>query len=219
MPDRAALIVDGFNLYHAVHDLGENYLKWTNLWRLAEVIIPSQSEVVEAVTFCTAFYPGDHGKRIRHDRFNAALELVGVKVEKGHYIWVDRECPDCGHRWTRPTEKETDINVALAVFDGARRDAFDHCYLLSADSDQAATARWFKAAFPDKRLTIVIPPVRRGSKEIRDKGERNKIQLNRNHFERALFGPLVTNGTVTVHRPNEYDPPEGYVMWDDRPTK
>lgn len=217
MTERAALIVDGFNLYHAVHDLQENWLKWVNLWKLAEIIIPSKSEAVESVTFCTAFYPGDFQKRIRHDAYNAALEVVGVKVEKGHYTWTDRECPDCGHAWKRPTEKQTDINVALAAFDGARRDSFDHCYLLSADSDQAATARWFKGAFPDKRLTIVVPPIRRGSKEVRDKGERQKIQLNRNHLERALFGPIVSSDLKSVCRPHEYDPPEGYVMWDNRP--
>jgi hypothetical protein len=219
MPDRAALIVDGFNLYHSVHDLGENFLKWVNLWKLGEVIIPSNSEFVECVTFCTAFYPGDFQKRIRHDLYNAALDLVGVKIEKGYYRWEPRECPDCGHNWERPTEKQTDINVALAAFDGARRDKFDHCYILSADSDQAATVRWFKEAFPEKRLTMVVPPARKGSKLIRDKGEKSKIQLNRDHLERALFGAVVSNGIQAVHRPPEYDPPPGYVMWDDRPKR
>lgn len=217
MPDRAAMIVDGFNFYHAVHDLGADYLKWVNLWRLAEIIIPSHSEVVAGVTFCTAFYPGDFQKRIRHDRYNSALAIAGVTVEKGHYVWEDRDCPSCQHSWKRPTEKQTDINVALAAFDGARRDLFDHCYLLSADSDQAATAKWFNLAFPAKKLTMVVPPVRRGSKMIRDRGERQKIQLNRDHLERALFGSLVTNGTTSTCRPSEYDPPAGYVMWDDRP--
>jgi hypothetical protein len=219
MPKRAALVVDGFNLYHSVHDLGENFLKWVNLWRLGEIIIPSVSEALVSVTFCTAFYPGDFQKRIRHDAYNKALELAGVRVCPGHYVWDDRSCPRCKHAWKRPTEKQTDINVALAVFDGARRDEFDHGYLLSADSDQAATVAWFNDAFPGKELTIVAPPSRKGSKQVRDKGGRPKIQLTRDHIERALFRDITTDGADTVIRPFEYDPPKGYVHWDDRPTR
>jgi hypothetical protein len=38
------------------------------------------------------------------------------------------------------------------------------------------------------------------------------------HIERALFPGLVTaDGQASVMRPHEYDPPPGYVMWDQRP--
>lgn len=219
MTKRAALVIDGFNLYHAIDDLGENFLKWVNLWRLGEIIIPSHTESLVSVTFCTAFYPGDFGKRIRHDKFNEALRMSGVDIVMGHYVHDDRDCPSCKHTWQRPTEKQTDINVALSIFDGARRDAFDHGYLLSADSDQTATVSWFNKAFPNKDLTIVVPPQRKGSKSIRDKGGRPKIQLNAHHLERALFRESVSSGARTVIRPTEYDPPAGYVHWDDRPSK
>lgn len=214
---RAALFVDGFNLYHAVADLGENFLKWADLWRLGEEIIPSKSQSLVSVDFCTAFFPGDFGKRIRHDAYNKALTLRGVTIHMGHYVHEPRECPDCGHQWQRPCEKQTDINVALSLFDAARRDAFDHGYMLSADSDQVATVQWFGSAFPGKQLTIVHPPERRGSKQIRDRGGRPKIQLTRDHFERCHMGPSVSNGTVTVNRPIEYDPPAWWVHPDHRP--
>jgi len=212
---KAGLFVDGFNLYHAVKELGDEYLKWADLWRIGAEIIPSRTETLEMVEFCTAYYPGDHGKRIRHDAYKQALEIKGVRCHWGHYADDHRECPACQHRWVRPAEKQSDINVALSVFDAARRGRIDHAYLLSADGDQAATVKWFREAFPEKDITLVIPPVRPGSKIIRDRGGRKKIQLTREHFERAHLGPVVTNGGRSVIRPFEYDPPAGWVHPDE----
>jgi hypothetical protein len=41
----------------------------------------------------------------------------------------------------KPTEKATDINLALSVYDDAVQDAMDTAYLLTADTDQAALGR------------------------------------------------------------------------------
>lgn len=65
---RAALYIDGFNLYHAIDDLKEPFLKWVNYWKIGETIIPSKSQRLVAVTYCTAFYPGDSGKKWRHEQ-------------------------------------------------------------------------------------------------------------------------------------------------------
>ena len=217
MSKRAALFVDGFNLYHSVNDLGENFLKWTNLWELGNIIIPSNSEELVEVHFCTAYYPGDHGKRVRHEKYNNALQLLGVQVHMGHYIKEDKICPSCSHAWARHSEKQTDINVALSLFEGAQRDAYDHGYLLSADSDQLATVKWFNRTFPSKRITMVIPPGRTHSKAIRDNGGHQQIQLNRMHFERAHMGNAVSKGGKTIIRPIEYAPPIGWVHPKNRP--
>ena len=214
---RAALVVDGFNLYHSVHDLGENFLKWADLWHLGQEIIPSKTQTLVSVEFCTAFYPGDHGKRVRHEAYNKALRLRGVKIHEGHYIQEDRNCPACHHEWKRWNEKQTDINVALSIFEGARLDLYDHAYLLSADSDQTATVQWFRKAFPLKAITIVIPPGRPGSKIIRDRGGHSQIQLTRDHFERTHMDGLVTDGRISVVRPYEYAPPPNWVHPKNRP--
>src|SRR5829696_5166464 len=54
----------------------------------------------------------------------------------------------------------------LHVFDDAHRDVFDHAYLVTADSDQAATARMFSERFQAKKLTAVCPPGRAHSQHI-----------------------------------------------------
>lgn len=220
MAIRSAFYVDGFNLYHAVDDLGEQFLKWCNLWRLAEIVIPQQSETLVKVTFCTAFYPGSPDKRWRHGEFNKALANCGVNVVLGHYVYEPKGCTDCGSEWKKPTEKETDINVALSLYEDAVADVFDRAYLLTGDSDQAATAKFFRRAFPEKSLVTVSPPGRNFSVHIVPLANGGKIALNKDHIERAIMPPIVmASGKPSARRPREYDPPTGWVHPDNRPTK
>ena len=108
MTARASFYVDGFNLYHAINDLNLPHLKWNSLWKLASLLIPSRSEDLVKVTFCSAFYPGDTGKRARHERYIRAQQHFGVRVVMGHYVHENMDCRACRASWRKPTEKETD---------------------------------------------------------------------------------------------------------------
>ncbi|MBL8904150.1 MAG: NYN domain-containing protein [Rhizobiales bacterium] len=216
---RAALYVDGFNLYHSINDLDKEYLKWCNLWRLGENIIPKVTEELKIVTYCSAYHTkGDFGKLVRHQRYVKALETVGVNCVLGHFVKEDMDCRHCDGQWEKPTEKETDINVALSLYDDALHDRFDHAYLLTADSDQAATARMYRAKFQGaKKLTTVSPPGRNFSKDILRYAD-GKIALDENHIDLAAFSHLVSAaGKPSVLRPEEYIPPAGWVHPDQRP--
>lgn len=214
---RSAMYIDGFNLYHAVADLGENFFKWANLYRLAQNIIPQQTEEIVKVVFCSAYYPGDTGKRARHERFKKALEFYGVTCLFGHYIHEPMKCRECDHIWQKATEKETDINVALSLFDDAYQDVFDSAYLLSADSDQAATARMFRSRFNGKRLISVAPPGRTPSLSVMHHAH-GKIVLNRDHLERVVMPGMIETPQGLIVRPDEYAPPANWVHPDNRPT-
>ena len=218
MPIRSAFYVDGFNLYHAVADLGEPFLKWCNLWRLAETLIPSQSEELVKVTFCTAFYPGSERKRWRHGEYNKALENSGVTIISGHYVHEPKDCRECGAEWQKPTEKETDINVALSLYADAKNDVYDKAYLVTADSDQAATAKFFRSSFPEKALATVAPTGRNFSVHITPYANGGRISLNREHLERAVMPQIVmADGRPAARRPHEYAPPQWWVHPDQRP--
>lgn len=216
MPSRAAFYVDGFNFYHALNDLGQPHLKWLNHWRLAEILIPTKSETLVKVAYCTAYYP-DFSKKVRHERVVRALQNAGVEIIEGHYVKEPAECKACGDQWRRPIEKETDINVALTLFDDAYQDVFDHAYLVTADSDQAAMVRLFRQRFPNKLLTTVAPPGRSHSKHILAYAT-GKRSLDEQLIERAVFPRIVMKeGAASILRPAEYDPPPGWVHPDDRP--
>lgn len=113
---------------------------------------------------------------------------------------------------TKPTEKASDINVALSVFNDGWKNIYDKAYLVTADSDQAATAAFFRAEFPTKQLISVSPPGRNFSANILRNAD-GKIQINKNHLERCLFSAVVLDPLGKAHgrRPREYDPPHGWT--------
>jgi len=218
MKKRAAVYVDAFNLYYAIVEIGKPHYKWLKLWKLSENIIPSKDEDLVKVAFCSA-YTGDTGQRSRHEKYVKALEALGVECVMGHYVREPTDCRNCGRTWNKSTEKETDINVALSIYDDAHQGVFDHAYLISADSDQAATARMFESRFPNKRLVAVSPPGRPHSQHIL-KYAHSKISLNEDHLDRAVLPGVVTapSGAIVL-RPIEYAPPDGWVPFDQRPKK
>lgn len=219
MTIRSAFYVDGFNFYHAVADLNEPFLKWCNLRKLADILIPKQTETVVKVVYCSAYYPGDSNKRWRHEEYRKALEAVGVHCEWGHYVKEDAECKACGDQWKKPTEKETDINVALSLYHDAITDVFDIAYLITADSDQAATARMLKRHCPSKKLITVAPPGRNFSTSIANFAD-GRISLTKEHLDKAVFPSVVhVPDHPLARRPKEYEPPDWWVHPDSRPEK
>lgn len=216
-PKNAALYIDGFNLYHAVDDLNKPFLKWINLWRLGSIILPQHSQKLVKVVFCTAFYPGHAKKKWRHEQFNGAQSVYGVGVQLGHYVYEDMDCRECESSWKKPTEKGGDINVAIHLIKDGMSNVYDHAYLLSSDSDQAATARMFRQTFGDKTLTTIAPPGRNFSTHIA-KFAHSRIALSEDHIEKCVMPPVVfRQGVGSYRRPREYDPPQGWVHPDSRP--
>ena len=151
---RAALYVDGFNLYHALDALNEPHLKWLNLFALGSRILNRNQETLVKVRYFTALKPGPKAaeKNKRHREYITALKWFNVKIHEGHFISDTVDCLGCKRVWESPKEKETDVNIALFLYDDAHQDAFDVAYLLTADLDQGATARMLKKRFPKKTI-------------------------------------------------------------------
>lgn len=207
---RAAFYVDGFNLYHAINDLQQPFLKWVDLKKLCGILIPSKTETITKIVYCTAFYPKDPKKRWRHEQYLAALDVREVVTVKGHYVPEQRECNSCKATWKHFTEKQTDINVAANLLNDAWLDIYDKAYLISADSDQAAIARIYKQQFPAKKFVTVSPPGRNFSTHILPHAD-EKLAINTNHIEKSLFENIVfAEGKRAGRRPREYDPPAGW---------
>lgn len=207
---RGALYVDGFNLYWPIHDLGKPHLKWLNLWRLGEIFCHYTSADLVKVVFCTALPEDAPAKRQRHNTYNAALAASNVDVVKGHYVWDKSQ--------SKFSEKQTDINVALSLIVDAQDDVFDIGYLLSADSDQAATGRFFRERYPQKKLVAVAPPGREPCAKLRAYANKS-VRLQESDIEAAIFRGTVQGKNGLIVRPTEYDPPSGWVHPDDRPKK
>jgi uncharacterized LabA/DUF88 family protein len=221
-PVRAALYVDGFNLYHPILRMGPNFnhLKWACLWTLGERLVTPRGQALVKVAFCTALPSNKQNadQRARHIRFNDAQRARGVSIIEGHYVPEPIELNGVSTGGTKWTEKQTDINVALELILDGLDDVYDVALLLSADTDQVATARVFdqRLAPSGKRFVGVAPPDR-GAPIGYGAFKIPSFSLTANDIEACIMPEHVTGNGYSVHRPTEYAPPEGWVHPNDRP--
>lgn len=192
--------------------MGEPFLKWCDLWALSEAMCAPHALQLVKVVFCTAVPAHLPDKRDRHNTYNSALAAKGVQIVKGHHVYD----PTAG----KHTEKQSDINVALCLILDGIDDVYDWAFLVSADSDQAATARHFSERFAEtKRLVAVAPP----NKEVPKKSLpycHKDFVLSKQMIESAVMPAFVQTprGTL-IRRPAQYEPPAGWVHPRDRRSR
>lgn len=203
---RAAFYIDGFNLYHPIKEMGKPYLKWLNLWRLGEIICEPHGAKLEKVVLCTAVPKHLPEVRDRHNTFNAAQRAHGVEIVLGHHVHD-------GEKWN---EKQSDINVALHLILDAVDDKYDLAMLLSADSDQAATAKIFRDRFPHKKLLGVAPPNKAVPTKVQPHCFKH-FSLSIATLERCVMPEAVSGLKGFIQRPEQYAPPVEWMHPDDRP--
>jgi NYN domain len=203
---RSAVYIDGFNLYHAVDDLGIPHLKWVNYDALSKLII-RKGETLARVVWCTAVNNKNLEKMLRWRAFRNAQISVGVICAEGHFVDEPRHCPK-GHDYFHPTEKAGDVNLAIHLISDAHLNRFDVAYLVTADSDQVATVKMFRERFPDKQIVSVAPPGRSHSKEILPHVNDHR-SINREALESSLFqgAIVIKDGNRVAKRPAQYAPP------------
>lgn len=205
--DQVVAFIDGFNLYHAIRNLKRPHLKWVDLWELASVFIRKRSQTLEDVYYFSAYATWLPGPFSRHRAYVGAQRSVGVNVVLGQFKEKDRECPSCGHRWKGHEEKETDVNIAAAMILLAAKDAYDHAFLVTQDSDLAPVVSLIVSQL-DKPVTVITPPHRKHSTKL-IQAATNKAKITVPHLERCLFPQKVydAGGNLVATRPTDYDPP------------
>jgi len=199
------LYIDGFNMYHALDGLNKPHLKWLDLWALAERLATNDEQVVRVV-YCSAYRTDDVSKMLRHRAYIKALTATGVECLLGHFINETRDCRKCGHQWSAPTEKQGDVSLALAVIDDAHRNVVDRAYLLTGDSDQAATIKLYLNRYPDRQIISVAPPGRYHHAMLRDLASRS-VKIEPSELELCLLPALAGPPGAPARRPPEYAPP------------
>lgn len=158
--------IDGFNLYHAIDKLEKPQLKWLNLWKLCEQNVRA-GEVLDKVNFFTAIWLYDQEKQRRHKNFLAALDAVGVTIHRGNFKKAHRLCYKERRSCPFREEKQTDVSIAIEMVKDALTGAASRLVLVTADSDQVATAKMI-AGIEGVSLTLLFPPGR--AQEARDLG-------------------------------------------------
>lgn len=205
---RVVCYIDGFNLYHAIDNLGPSlsYLKWLNLWSLSSAFTkPSQEHLVDVYYF-TALAYWLPGPQRRHRELIKAVEYYGVTTVLGHFKRKTNSCKRCGSTWTTHEEKQSDVNIAAYLIHHAHLNSFDKALVLSADSDLCHALQLIIDSKQDKEINVLVPPNRYEiTREIR--GMVPSFKIKQKHLKNNVLPDLVRDsktGNVIAKRPRKY---------------
>lgn len=161
MPETLAVYVDGFNLYHGLHEkAGCRYL-WLDLVALVRTLRRRSS--LTKVRYFTAPVLNDPSALSRQSDYLAALTAHNpglIDVVNGRYQPKPKKCHKCGNSWTSYEEKETDVNIAAYLVADAASKTTDAALIVSADSDLAPAVRVARQMNPNLFIAAAFPPKR-----------------------------------------------------------
>jgi uncharacterized LabA/DUF88 family protein len=183
---KAIFFIDGFNLYHSLLDKRFNKYKWLDLSSLASKFI-TKNEVIENIYYFTALTTWSPKKVNRHKAFIRAQELNNVKIVYGEFKKKDKKCAKCHQVYSTFEEKQTDVNIAIKLFQLAIQDQYDKAYIISGDSDLIPSIQAVKTTFPHKQIGVLIP-IGRSAEQLK-----YVCDFHMRIKEKHLIGSLLPN--------------------------
>ena len=157
--EAVGVYIDGLNLFHALLKIDTDS-KYVDVFKLAESLIKPTQEL-KFVKYFSAIQK-HHSKNARE--YRAYVENMcnddDVNVITAHFKNKTKKCPSCNATWTTQEEKETDVSIALALFEDAMDDAYDVAIIISGDSDLVPPVRRVRERFELKTVVIATPPKR-----------------------------------------------------------
>ncbi len=197
-------LIDGFNVYHSLNkrefkrvDNDGNPVfvkpyhqyKWLDLRKLCSCFVTLQEELCEVYYF-TALTTWSEEKVERHKRSIRALESTGVTTVYGAFKERDVHCINCRTTFTKSEEKRTDVNIAIHLLGLAQSNTYDRALLLSGDSDLIPAISWTRAAFPNKRISVIVPIARPLTKHLRQVAN-DSSKIKEHHLRDCQLPPTI----------------------------
>ena len=203
MNEPVIVYIDGFNLYFGLKSTGWKRLYWLNLQTMAQNLLKAGQDLVFTKYFTSRVsYPAD--KERRQSTFLEALETLNdFRIYYGHYRANPQRCRKCGNKVMVPSEKMTDVNIAVEMMSDAHQDLFDVALLISADSDLTAPILAIKNLFPEKRVIVAFPPQRHSAQLQRL--AHGFLQIGRANLAKSVFPDKVQKADgFVLQRPSEW---------------
>ena len=186
--NRVTFLIDGFNLYHSVIDLGRFqglHAKWLNIHSLCSsflYLISRDANLADIYYFSAlAHHLNDPNVIKRHQDYIECLKSTGIIPEMGRFKPKDVTCPlrsqlikpnpqnvKCPLRgkFIKHEEKETDIAIAARLFEVIHNNKSDTIVLLTGDTDLSPAIKACKSMFPAKTILFAFP-YRRYNRELK----------------------------------------------------
>jgi uncharacterized LabA/DUF88 family protein len=194
---RLYFFVDGLNLYHALDYLeGSDHrrlqkFKWISLSKLAECYRVDKKDVIVGVEWFTTLVTWDAGKLARHRTLVKAQENDGVVVTFGEFKRKHLRCKGtCKESFTTVEEKQTDVNIALRLYQLAVQDVYDKAIIISGDTDLLAAVKFVRKDYPGKQIGVVIPIGKR-SEDFKNQADFH-YKMKEKHLTTSRYDDNVT---------------------------
>ena len=163
---RAAVYIDGLNLYYGLKSMRWRRYYWLDVQRLAESLMRSYQRL-RFVRYFTAELLPDSGAAARIERHSAYLQALStlpkVDIQYGFHSAKTITCRHCGEGIRTYEEKMTDVNIAVALLQDAHDDLYDAAIVISADSDLTRPIEVVRQKFANKQVIAAYPPNRHSS--------------------------------------------------------
>ena len=208
---RVSFLIDGFNLYHAL-DYNPVHLrpwisphrykkyKWLNLVELCKRYALEKGDVIQDVWYFTALAYWRPDKVSRHQLYMRALQDQGVKIVHGVFKERTKHCNTCKQDFQTHEEKQTDVNIAVAMVTLAANDMCDKIILISGDSDILPAVELVKSLYSNKRVGVVVP-IGKASNALNNAADLY-YRMREKHLQQSQFAdPHTLSDGSTIARP------------------
>ncbi len=198
---KTSVFIDGYNLYHDINNLKKPHLKWVNISSLAKefakpnFVNPDQGFEIIRIKFFTA--PPLHKKpevQQRYLTYTKALKHFGVEIIEGKFKQKLLTHKDTsGRSFTRISheEKESDVNIALAILEDAFEKTSDKILVITNDSDISPAIRLALKKNPNLKINVITPPLIKSKRANYDLvnacGDVNKDKKRQVYFKTRMI--------------------------------
>ncbi|MDE0098452.1 MAG: NYN domain-containing protein [Truepera sp.] len=165
---RVSFLVDGFNLYHSVKDVGGVGVRWLDLMSFCKSYLSSISPTatLNRVQYFSSL--ATHLQTYDPDTLNRQRAFISCLKDSGGEVTMEKfKKITVSSLWfpgninfrlqiQRHEEKETDVAIAAHLIEQLADNTCDAAVLVTGDTDQAAGVRVAKRMFPQKRYSSFI---------------------------------------------------------------
>ncbi len=201
---KTIVYIDGYNLFHALKDMRWKKYYWLDLNAFSLKLL-SEMQTLTRIRYFTSRSISDPHERKRQNTYIEALETIRyIDIQYGKFTSDDWGCHVCGRIEKIHHEKQTDVNIAVALLTDAQEDLFDDAILVTADSDQVRTVKYIKDAYPYKRVIVAFPPGRHTT-DLEPPVATKNYHLEERKFAESQFPNEVTSKTgFKLTRPHSW---------------
>ena len=214
--NRTSFLIDGFNLYHSLREASDHLgldgkrTRWLNIWSFAKSYLSwcGNGAQLQDVYFFTALakhlQKSKPGVVSRHKLYLRCLESTGVTVVQGRFkARAPIICHGCGRKIRLHEEKETDVSLAVKMFELCYFDACDTVVIVTGDTDLAPAIRTVKRLFPDNKIGVAMPYQRHNAELARI--VHMAVNINRDRYTQHQFSdPFILSNGKEISKPGDW---------------